>query len=326
LEALGLTDDAAALYRIMLDHPDFGLAKLAEATGLSDDGVRTALDNLADLMLVRASREDPGRMRAVSLEVGLADMIRRQEAELATRQALVAATRAAVVRLVADRAEEFTAAPIHAEQLVGLDAIQDRLEHMGRQAKTECMGVHPGAAQRPEDLAAGRPLDAEAMARGVFFRTLYQSAVRNDPPTVEHAHWLMDHGGEVRTAPIVPQRLVIVDRTQALVPLDPVDTRKGALHVTEPGIVNALCDLFDQAWATAVPLGATREPDPVSGLSDTERELLRLLATGMTDEAAGHRIGVSLRTVRRMMASVMERLGATSRFEAGIKAAHYGWL
>lgn len=46
----------------------------------------------------------------------------------------------------------------------------------------------------------------------------------------------------------------------------------------------------------------------------------------MTDENAGKRLGISLRTVRRQMASLMERLNASSRFEAGLKAAQSGWL
>lgn len=62
------------------------------------------------------------------------------------------------------------------------------------------------------------------------------------------------------------------------------------------------------------------------GLSAQEQQLLKLLASGLTDEAAGKRLGVSLRTVRRHMAALMERLNATSRFEAGLKAAQRGWL
>lgn len=119
---------------------------------------------------------------------------------------------------------------------------------------------------------------------------------------------------------------MIIDRSQALVPIDPADNRKGALYVTEPGILAALLDLFEQAWHTAVPLGATHTEDPRTGLTATERELLRLLGSGLTDDAAGQRLGISSRTVGRHMSSIMERLDASSRFEAGIKAAHRGWL
>ncbi|MGF1428608.1 LuxR C-terminal-related transcriptional regulator [Kitasatospora sp. LaBMicrA B282] len=323
LETLGLTTSAVAVYQAMLDHPGYDIERLATHCGLTAAQVHDGLEELSRLTLVRASNDHPGLMRAVSPEVGLADILARQEADLAARQAQLAASRAAVTRMVAERADHRAT---HGERLLGMDAIQSRLERMGHDARTEILGVHPGARQRPEDLAAARTADLPALQRGVTIRTILQDATRNDPHTTDHANWLLGHGGEVRTAPVLPQRLVIVDRGQALVPIDPAEGRKGALFVTEPGILNALLDLFHQAWDTAVPLGATRPDDPDTGLSDTERELLRLLGTGLTDDAAGQRLGISSRTVGRHMASIMERLQATSRFEAGIKAAQRGWL
>ncbi|WP_377267767.1 LuxR C-terminal-related transcriptional regulator [Peterkaempfera sp. SMS 1(5)a] len=325
LETLGLSATSGTVYQAMLDHPAYGVADLAAVLTLSEGQIRSAMDDLADLMLVRASRDRPGQWRAVPPEVGLADMLHREEAKLAARQAQLAASRATVTRLVADRADHHDSSGAHGERLIGMDAIQDRLQTMGRTMAIECIGVHP-AGQTAEDLEASRPLDSEGLARGVAFKTLYQDSVRNDPATTAYAHWLMEAGGEVRTAPVLPQRMVITDRAHALVPIDPADPRKGALHVTEPGLLNALLQLFEQAWNTAVPLGAARTQDPDTGLTDTERELLRLLGSGMTDESAAGRLGVSLRTVRRQMASIMERLNAASRFEAGLKAAHKGWL
>ncbi|GHH82578.1 hypothetical protein GCM10018781_67780 [Kitasatospora indigofera] len=323
LETLGLSAAAAAVYRSMLDHPAAGVEEIAALCRLTPVQVHDGLDELAGLLLVRASSEHPGRMRAVDPEIGLADILARQEADLAARQAQLATSRAAVVHMVAERTAADRAP---GTRLLGMDAIHARLEEMGRSAVREVLGVHPGAGHRPEDLAAARAADAPALARGVTMKGLYQDSTRNDPHTTAFAHWLLANGSEVRTAPVLPQRLVIVDRTQALVPIDPADSRKGALHITEPGVLAALIDLFEQAWSTAVPLGATRTEDPKTGLTDTERELLRLLATGLTDETASQRLGLSPRTVRRHMASILERLNATSRFEAGIKAAQRGWL
>ncbi|MDX2393770.1 LuxR C-terminal-related transcriptional regulator [Streptomyces sp. DK15] len=42
-----------------------------------------------------------------------------------------------------------------------------------------------------------------------------------------------------------------------------------------------------------------------------------MVAAGDTDEAAARNLGISARTVGRMMSSLMERLDATSRFQAG---------
>ncbi|OKJ11858.1 LuxR C-terminal-related transcriptional regulator [Kitasatospora sp. CB01950] len=322
LEALGLSARSGRVYQAMLDHPTDSVDDLAGRCDLTPGHIHDCLDELGGLMLVRASAEHPGRMRAVDPEVGLADMLARQEAELASRQAALAASRAAVTRMVADRAEQHAA---HGERLTGLDAIHRRLEQMGRTAAVEVLSSQPGR-QHAEDLDASRPGDAAVLGRGVAVRTLYQDSTRNQPHVSGYAHWLLSQGGEVRTAPTVPQRIVLVDRREALVPIDPEDNRKGALHVTEPGILRALLDLYEQSWNTAVPLGATTSDDPATGLTPTERELLRLLGTGLTDDAAGQRLGFSSRTVGRHMASIMERLNAASRFEAGIKAAQRGWL
>ena len=323
LEALGLTAAAAAVYQAMLDCPELGVELLARHCALTPGQVHDCLEELGQIMLVRASSEHPGQMRAVSPEVGLADVLARQEADLAARRAQLAASRATVTRMVAERAERRAT---HGERLLGMDAIQTRLEELGRVVEHEVLGVHPGSSMRPEDLAAARETDTEALARGVALKSLHQEATRTCPHTTAFGHWLLSSGGEVRTAPVLPQRLVIFDRANALVPIDPMDSRKGALHVTEPGIIAALVNLFEQTWSTAVPLGAVRPGDPQTGLTDTERELLRLLGTGLTDDAAGQRLGISSRTVGRHMASVMERLGAASRFEAGNKAAQRGWL
>ncbi|MFJ6722307.1 MULTISPECIES: helix-turn-helix transcriptional regulator [unclassified Streptomyces] len=322
LEVLGLTTDATTVYQVMLDHPCYDVERIAAHCAMTPAEVHAHLDELCRLTLVRASAEWPGELRAVSPEIGLADIIAGQEAALADRQARLAASRAAVTRMVAERAEHRAH---HGEHLHGMDAIHDRLEQMGLAATTEVLSSQPGN-QRPEDLAASRPADVQALSRGIKMRTLYQDASRNQPHITAYAHWLLSQGSEVRTAPTIPQRIVVVDRAQALVPVDPADTRKGALHITEPGILTALVDLFEQAWNTAVPLGATHAQDPHTRLTATEREILRLLGAGLTDEGVGQRLNISSRTVGRHMSCIMERLGASSRFEAGIKAAQKGWL
>lgn len=98
------------------------------------------------------------------------------------------------------------------------------------------------------------------------------------------------------------------------------------LCIRETGVVASLVALFEQTWHSAVPLGTDRSKDLRNGLTATEQELLRLLASGLTDEVAGRKLGISARSVRRQMSGLMERLDASSRFEAGLKAAQRGWL
>jgi sugar-specific transcriptional regulator TrmB/DNA-binding CsgD family transcriptional regulator len=324
LEELGLTKDADTIYRTMLAEPGLSVEGLGDRLGIPEARVRRGLDELVRFSLARESQDLPGRLRAVSPDVGLSAMLLREEADLAERQQRLAERKALVTQRIADYAEVATVG-YPSERLMGMDAILERLERLGREVRQECLSVMPGGAQSEASLNASRPLDSAALERGVCVLTLYQDSVRNDPATFGYARWLTDLGGQVRTAPLLPPRMLIFDRMTAVVPVDPGNTRLGALCTSEPAIVASLVMIYEQAWDMAVPLGAATEPHE-SGLTALERELLKLLATGMTDEAAGHRLSLSARTVRRQMAGLMERLGASSRFEAGLRAAQRGWL
>jgi DNA-binding CsgD family transcriptional regulator len=174
-------------------------------------------------------------------------------------------------------------------------------------------------------MEASKPLDQLALERGVAVRSIYQDSFRNDPATRHYVEWLTTLGGETRTVPVLPMLLIVVDRECALVPLDPTDNRRGALALTGAGVVAAVYALFEQLWRTGIPWGQRGGHDQ-EGLSAVEHELLWLLAQGWTDEVAARKLGLSLRTVRRMASELMARLNAHSRFEAGVRAAHRGWL
>jgi DNA-binding CsgD family transcriptional regulator len=327
LHALGLSRDAEGVYQVLLNGSVSGIAELCAELALDELRVRDALDELVRFDLARASRDNAGQLRAVEPEVGLQALIRRQEHDLARRQFELAASKDRVAQAVAAYADLRRGGTSgESEHLIGMDAILARLELLAAQVRTECLAVMPGGAQSPASLDASRPLDEDAMSRGVELLTLYQDSVRNDSATYAYARWMTEHGGQVRTAPVLPPRMLIFDRATAVVPLDPANTRAGALCTTEPAIIASLTAIFEQAWNIAVPLGTRARAEPEAALTRLDRNILSLLAAGLTDEAVGTRLGVSGRTVRRQMAALMERLGAASRFEAGLKAAQRGWV
>lgn len=185
----------------------------------------------------------------------------------------------------------------------------------------------PGGAQPQDTLDASRPLDAALLERGIPMRTLYQASVRNDPPTLDYARWLTSQGAQVRTAAILPLRMVLFTGQAALLPVDPDHTRRGAVQLQGPGILTALAALFEAIWDQADDFGtATDREHDDNGLTGQERQLLRLLAQGHTDAIVARRLSIGVRTARRMMAELMTRLGARSRFEAGAEAVRRGWL
>ncbi|MFD4658250.1 LuxR C-terminal-related transcriptional regulator [Kitasatospora sp. NPDC058444] len=292
---------------------------------MTDHQIRTALDELADLALVRPSAHADGTLWPVSPAVGLSALLAAAEEEAAARQRQIEATRAAIAALATEHEEHRQHRADTAIRLDGLDAVRGRLEELAAHAMTECLSLDPGGAHRPDARAASAQRNGQALRRGVSIKAVWWESFRNDPDTLAYARWLADLGGQMRTVPIVPTPLVIVDRRVAIVPLDPADPRQGALEVDSPGMLSVACALFDQLWSTAAPFGSFVPVDG-QGLTSAERTLLELAAAGHTDEAAGRKLGVSARTVKRQMADLMARLDADSRFQAGVRAAHRGWL
>ncbi|MFC0057859.1 helix-turn-helix transcriptional regulator [Streptomyces actinomycinicus] len=129
---------------------------------------------------------------------------------------------------------------------------------------------------------------------------------------------------EVRTARVPLIDCVVVDCRSALLiadsPLGPQVslTRAG-------GVVGALHALFLAVWRGATPVRARIDWGGRARAELAER-VLRCLHSGMTDAQAADELSVSTRTYQCYVAEVMAALGATSRFQAGLRAAELGLL
>lgn len=323
LESLGLSMASERVYRAMLAHPTWGVDQLSVHTGLSTEEVHDALDELAEMALLGPSADSAHPLRPADPAVGLAALLARAEAEVLQRTQQIEATRAAIAAIAA--AHELGRHQDVLIRLEGVEAVRARLVELAMTARSECLSFSPGAAHSVAAMEASQPLNAKALERGVAIRAIYQDSFRNDTGTLGYARWLVGRGGQTRTLPIVPMQLVIVDRERALLPIDPSEPKRGAVEVRSSGLMAALCALFEQLWATATPFGQAATVDQ-HGLTPTERELLTLLGDGHTDESAGRKLGLSARTVQRMMAELSARLGAQSRFQAGVTAVRKGWL
>lgn len=318
-KAMVLGEETERVYLTMLAEPAAGVADLAERTGLNPDRIRDVLDELADARLLETGEDS---WRVVSPHTGFGPMIAEAEASLRRQEAELVAAKAALARLSTEHLARHERHSVI--QLTSLPAINERLTQLAELATTECVSLNPGRRD-PEDIAASKPLNLAALERGVAIRFVYADSVRNDPASRDYGQWLADRGGEARTIPVVPHLIVVVDRTVALLPSHPDEPRLGAVEVRSPGIVAALMSHFEEVWARAQLLGHEVQRDS-EGLTAQERQLMMLLASGHTDASAARRLAVSLRTVRRMMSDLTERLGARSRFEAGLLTERRGWL
>jgi hypothetical protein len=156
---------------------------------------------------------------------------------------------------------------------------------------------------------------------GTRILTSYPDSGRGRARNTELIQVASTAGAEVRTHAALPTWLGIVGRRTVILPRDPDNVGAGLILLHRGSHVRAALWMFAHAWQTASPLPAGN--DAIS-LSRWERRVLAQVATGIKDEAGARRLEVSVRTYRRYVTELCERLGASSRFEAGIRAAQAG--
>ncbi|GHD79326.1 MULTISPECIES: response regulator transcription factor [Streptomyces] len=314
--AVGVSAFDELLYQAILNQPDAGAAGWALLTGASPARVREACNRLLTLGLLQPP-DSMGGLRAVDPRVAIRALIRRRETEsellAATAEEMATAYEAGLLREEPSRLVEVAS---------GEGAIAARLEEMYARAEHEvCLFDTPPYLAPP---APQVDLQADLLSRGIVSRGIYAATGLEDPKVLSRALSMVELGEQARVLPIVPLKLLVVDGCRALLPLT-ASAAGGycAVVVWHSAVTEALQKLFELAWQQATPLG---QPVSDGELTEDERTLTRLLAAGMKDEAVARHLGVSLRTLRRRVSDLQERLGAASRFQLGMRAAQRGWV
>ncbi|MFL6141282.1 MAG: helix-turn-helix domain-containing protein [Labedaea sp.] len=330
LRDLGFTPLAERAYRALLTAPTADPAMLADAVGCSEGEARTALDALLDLGVVRAETGSPVRITLVSPASALGALIERREDELLQQQRRVGDTRAEVNELT----KTFLARPETAdsttsvERIEDLDKVRERLDELAFFTRTSVWSVQPGYVISRAALDASRPLDLRGLRRGIDMRTIYNTAFLQNDWCRAYVRDLTAAGAKARFTDDPLERMIIMDDQVAMLPIDPHNSKLGALIVRQPGLLTGFVHLFHRVWNVAVEMSVA-DPPAESGRQDLpgeDREILALLAAGNTDEFAARSVGISVRHLRRRVARLMSELNASSRFEAGVEAARRGWI
>jgi DNA-binding NarL/FixJ family response regulator len=192
--------------------------------------------------------------------------------------------------------------------------------------------VHEEFACAARDLATwSHPEARSAVARRVHpgtdsftVRKLWSPLALADEAQRAHLQRLDAGGAQVRisSAPL-PHETIILDRRVAILAGQPSPLGREYTVTTSAVLVAGVYSLFTAAWEAATDLGAFLRGE-VPELAAEDREILRALGAGLTDEAAARRLGTSLRTYRRRVAELMAALEAGSRFQAGVRAGELG--
>lgn len=177
---------------------------------------------------------------------------------------------------------------------------------------------HPGAR------AAAVGDMAKRVKRGLTIRKLYSAAALRDEEQRLHLLDLRAAGAQVRlAATALPHETIISDRKAMILAGRTIRGEREFTATTSTILIEGVYAMFEAAWQGATALADYLAQD-LPHIDADGRALLQMLTTGLTDEAAARRMGMSLRTYRRRVAEMMRLLEAESRFQAGVRARELG--
>jgi DNA-binding CsgD family transcriptional regulator len=206
----------------------------------------------------------------------------------------------------------------------GREALRQRSTQMLHTARVEALNMikPPIIAITSQDRVV-----PNASARG---RLIFETDALEHPGAFEAVEQGLRPNDEVRVHTKLPAKMLIVDRSLALVPLAQRDTTPVGVLIHESVVLDSLVALFDHVWAASARLHVNNvnspPPEADSPLSAEDRRLLSLLLSGLTDEAISAHFGVSVRTVQRKVHGLMEQVNVRTRMQLAWEAARQRWV
>lgn len=197
-------------------------------------------------------------------------------------------------------------------------------------ARCDFMELHTWRFTTPLRKEEAAPPPVTVVERRVRRRSVYSTEYFDNEVGYHFIQSAIASGTEVSIYRHLPMKMKLIDEDAAMLPLTPSGAT-GVVLIRAPVVVKALRQYFELLWARATPVRSSSDaaPVPVPGRanapSEIQLQLLKMMALGLKDESIANRTGMSLRTVRRHIASIMEDLCVETRFAAGVAAAKRGW-
>ncbi|MEV4561485.1 helix-turn-helix transcriptional regulator [Kitasatospora sp. NPDC049285] len=315
----------AQVYRWVLANRRVDLASIAAALDMTEQAVGESVERLRALCLVHTFPSPPGEGYAVAPEAAMAAMAAPGQARIRQEEERIARGRALLSGFLPHYhgAQQGTGAGI--EVIPTLSEVRAALNHAADTCRTEVLASQPGGGSRvPEAMQEALARDEVLLRRGVAMRTLYHHTARFNGPSQAYVEAASRLGGQYRTSHELFGRLIVFDRALAFIPAS--DGSWGAVAVRQEWLVAYLCDIFEQTWTRARPFTIAASEGLEQVAQEIDSTIVELLAAGLKDETIARRLGMSLRTARRHIADIMQRLDAESRFQAGVAAAKAGLI
>ncbi|MEV4267671.1 helix-turn-helix domain-containing protein [Kribbella sp. NPDC049584] len=318
LKVLGLNDDEIEVYQHLLRTGPSSITELDDAVPDREHPIDSVLSGLVQAGLARRSGSDHSRYLPVPPDAGLEALTLRRESEL--KQARID---------VLNAYDEFrrtvhNESTTHLIEVVTGSAIVERIHQIKGGAQREILAID----SPPYYIGGPNQEEIDHLKRGVAYRVVYS------PESVEVPGYLTENilpcveaGEQARVLPDVPAKLTIIDGSIAYVSMSVRDTEvnRSLLIIRPSSLLTALIGMFELCWRNALPLHASVGTED-DRLEPIERRLLALLATGAADDTIARTLGISRRTFFRYLERLMNRTGASTRFQLALHAARENWL
>ncbi len=307
LEAVGVSPEVERVYRALLAEPGSSVADLAHNLATAEDDVCRWTSDLEELGLVHRPDTEPGTLIPVRPDVAVDILVARERIKLDEAAMGARALLSEMQTMQQQRPENLV------EVVVGQSMIANRFAQLLNTTERELMVI-----DRPPYAATPEQTDATVRGKlrdGVRVWGLYSPDSLNLPGAVDEAFSAADAGEVSRVHPKVPMKLAIFDQRIALLPLAVDQLVDSALVVHPCALLDALIEMFNLLWGQALPVVG-----PADAVAPGDARLMTMLASGLKDDAIARQLDLSSRTVGRRVAELMDRLGARTRFQAGVHA------
>jgi sugar-specific transcriptional regulator TrmB len=323
LGAVGLDEAEETAYRALVGLGAAEVAALSQRLGVPEAQATLTLRALERRGLVARSSAMSGRWVAAPPSVALGALLTQHRHEL--EQAELAAA-----LLAAEYRAEASEPAVHdlVEVVSGAGAVAHRFTQLQLGAEHEVCAFVTG---NPTVVSAvDNHAERQAAARGVLFRVVVEREVVSGPAGVAELTAALGRAEQVRVLDRVPTKLVVADRSLAMVPLARDMAGPAALVVHASGLLESLMGLFEAVWREALPVrlgsdGVPREISPGQP-DDVDLRILSLLLAGLTDVSVAKQLDLGLRTVQRRVRRLMELAEVTTRLQLGWHAYERGWV
>jgi len=311
-----------AISAVYLTINGFSGASLAEISAkipnVSSEDVKAAVTKLVQLGIAYQSQENIDGFSVIEPVVACSKIIQyytdnsfrnMQDANL-------------IANTIAVEANHVTSADDtgNTKEISGADQVMTNLRRIGAHAEKSIYSLLTRVPSAT-GLALATSEDADLLARGLQLRIIYPEAARFDNNVQEYLNTVGVPNLSARTSLITPVRLVIADKAEVIILFKSGRESKASI-TTDPGIVGAFVKFFEEIWNTQ---SRSFEYNPLE-ISHRELSVLQCMISRPTDKAIARSLGLSTRTVNRVISDLYLKTGTLSRFALGIEAERRGWL